>query len=104
MTWGVFPGQEIAQSTIIEKESFLAWKVGSRSHSGSADGLISNGHLQEEAFGIWEDWASYYPPESEARRLLDGVRERRWLVSIVHHDYKNPDALWTFLFENGPLV
>lgn len=27
VTWGVFPGQEIAQSTIIEKPSFLAWKV-----------------------------------------------------------------------------
>lgn len=28
VTWGVFPGQEIVQSTIIEQESFLAWKVG----------------------------------------------------------------------------
>lgn len=27
VTWGVFPGQEIAQTTIIERESFLAWKV-----------------------------------------------------------------------------
>lgn len=27
VTWGVFPGQEIAQSTIIEKNSFLSWKV-----------------------------------------------------------------------------
>lgn len=27
VTWGVFPGQEIAQTTIIEKESFLSWKV-----------------------------------------------------------------------------
>lgn len=27
MTWGVFPGQEITQSTIIETESFLSWKV-----------------------------------------------------------------------------
>lgn len=27
VTWGVFPGQEIAQSTIIERESFLSWKV-----------------------------------------------------------------------------
>ena len=27
VTWGVFPGQEIAQSTIIEKESFVSWKV-----------------------------------------------------------------------------
>jgi hypothetical protein len=27
VTWGVFPGQEIIQSTIIEEESFLTWKV-----------------------------------------------------------------------------
>lgn len=27
VTWGVFPGQEIAASTIIERDSFLAWKV-----------------------------------------------------------------------------
>jgi methylenetetrahydrofolate reductase (NADPH) len=30
VTWGVFPGQEIAQSTIIEKESFLSWKASAR--------------------------------------------------------------------------
>jgi methylenetetrahydrofolate reductase (NADPH) len=28
VTWGVFPGQEIACSTIIERESFFSWKVG----------------------------------------------------------------------------
>lgn len=27
VTWGVFPGQEIVQTTIIERESFLSWKV-----------------------------------------------------------------------------
>lgn len=27
VTWGVFPGKEIVQTTIIERESFLAWKV-----------------------------------------------------------------------------
>ncbi|KAG8973392.1 hypothetical protein FRB90_009937, partial [Tulasnella sp. 427] len=27
VTWGVFPGQEIAQSTIIERASFLTWKA-----------------------------------------------------------------------------
>jgi methylenetetrahydrofolate reductase (NADPH) len=27
VTWGVFPGQEIVQPTIIEQESFLMWKV-----------------------------------------------------------------------------
>ncbi|KAH9981738.1 methylenetetrahydrofolate reduct [Russula compacta] len=41
VTWGVFPGQEIVQSTIIEQESFLTWK--------------------DEAFSIWTDWASQFP-------------------------------------------
>jgi methylenetetrahydrofolate reductase (NADPH) len=27
VTWGVFPGKEIVQPTIIEEVSFLAWKV-----------------------------------------------------------------------------
>jgi len=27
VTWGVFPGQEIVQPTIIEQGSFLMWKV-----------------------------------------------------------------------------
>jgi len=80
VTWGVFPGQEVAQSTIIERESFLAWK--------------------EEAFSFWAEWASYYSPDSEERALLDSVREKRWLVSIIHHDFQDANALWTFLF-NG---
>ncbi|KAH9484119.1 Methylenetetrahydrofolate reductase 2 [Psilocybe cubensis] len=79
VTWGVFPGQEIAQTTIIEAESFLSWK--------------------DEAFSIWSEWASFYRPGSEERKLLEGVRDDRWLVSIVHHDYKNKDALWTFLLD-----
>ena len=27
VTWGVFPGKEIIQPTIVETVSFLAWKV-----------------------------------------------------------------------------
>ncbi|KAJ7188463.1 methylenetetrahydrofolate reductase-domain-containing protein [Mycena filopes] len=82
VTWGVFPGQEIAQTTIIERESFLSWK--------------------EEAFSIWSEWASLYRPQSEERRLLESVRDERWLVSIVHHDYRDPQALWTFLCDDAP--
>ncbi|PCH37893.1 methylenetetrahydrofolate reduct [Wolfiporia cocos MD-104 SS10] len=84
VTWGVFPGQEIAQSTIIEKESFLSWK--------------------NEAFSIWSEWASFYPPDSTERQLLDSIRNERWLVSIVHHDYMDPSALWTFLFGDDAVV
>ncbi|TFK76250.1 methylenetetrahydrofolate reduct [Pluteus cervinus] len=80
VTWGVFPGQEIVQTTIIEKESFLAWK--------------------EEAFSIWSDWGSFYHPDSKEREVINRVHNERWLVSIVHHDYKDPEALWTFLSED----
>jgi len=27
VTWGVFPGKEIIQPTIVEAVSFMAWKV-----------------------------------------------------------------------------
>ncbi|KAI3604823.1 methylenetetrahydrofolate reductase [Moniliophthora roreri] len=80
VTWGVFPGQEIVQTTTIEKEGFGSWK--------------------EEAFSIWLKWASYYPPQSAERALLDKVRREKWLVSVVHHDYKDKDALWEFLFDD----
>jgi methylenetetrahydrofolate reductase (NADPH) len=29
VTWGVFPGKEIVQPTIVEAISFMAWKVNS---------------------------------------------------------------------------
>ncbi|KAL0581124.1 methylenetetrahydrofolate reductase 1 [Marasmius crinis-equi] len=76
VTWGVFPGQEIVQTTIIEKQSFLSWK--------------------EEAFSIWAKWASFYRPDSPEREVLDSVKQDKWLVSVVHHDYKDPEALWRF--------
>ncbi|KAF9446327.1 MTHFR-domain-containing protein [Macrolepiota fuliginosa MF-IS2] len=77
VTWGVFPGQEIIQTTIIERESFLSWK--------------------EEAFTIWSEWASCYRPGSEEHKLLESIRDRRWLINIIHHDYQNPRALWDFV-------
>ncbi|WVQ63161.1 methylenetetrahydrofolate reductase [Kwoniella botswanensis] len=79
VTWGVFPGQEIVQSTIIETESFLAWK--------------------EEAFDIWTEWSLLYPRHSPARKLLEGIASEWWLVSLIHHDYKDKEALWRFLLE-----
>ena len=56
--------------------------------------------LQEEAFSIWTNWASQFPPGSRERKLLEGIRDTRWLVNVTHHDYKDSDALWRFLFED----
>lgn len=27
VTWGVFPGKEIIQPTVVDQDSFLVWKV-----------------------------------------------------------------------------
>lgn len=55
--------------------------------------------LQDEAFSIWSEWALLYRPQSDERLLLERVRDERWLVSIVHHDYRDSEALWTFIFD-----
>lgn len=78
VTWGIFPGKEIAQPTIIEEVSFKAWR--------------------DEAFALWGEWERIYEPGSVTARLIRQVVERYWLVSIVHHDFKDEGALWR-LFE-----
>lgn len=77
VTWGVFPGKEVAQSTIIEEASFRAWR--------------------DEAFAIWREWELLFPPRSATRSLLRNIHDHRWLVTVVHHDYKDPGALWHLL-------
>ncbi|PWN92685.1 MTHFR-domain-containing protein [Acaromyces ingoldii] len=77
VTWAVFPGQEIVQSTIIEEESFKAWR--------------------DEAFAIWAEWELLFAKGSPTRELLRRIGDERWLVTVVHHDFKREKALWTFL-------
>ena len=77
VTWGVFPGTEVAQSTIIEEASFRAWR--------------------DEAFAIWREWELLFPPNSATRSLLRRIHDERWLVTVVQHDYKDPQGLWRLL-------
>lgn len=79
MTWGLFPGKEIAQPTIIDAESFKAWR--------------------DESFAIWSEWELLFPKKSATRELMRGIGEERWLVTVIHHDYKKGEALWEFLLD-----
>ncbi|KAF8987030.1 hypothetical protein BGZ52_006564 [Haplosporangium bisporale] len=74
VTWGVFPGKEIIQPTVIEKVSFLAWR--------------------DEAFEIWREWEHLYPKGSESRKLLHQIGHDYWLFNIVNNDFRDPDGLW----------
>ncbi|KAK6347112.1 hypothetical protein TWF696_007191 [Orbilia brochopaga] len=74
VTWGAFPGKEIVTPTIIEEVSFKAWR--------------------DEAFDIWSEWQRIYPPSSPTAKLLGELKDKLWLVTIIHHDFVDPDALW----------
>ena len=62
VTWGVFPGKEIVQPTIVETISFLAWK--------------------DEAFRLGTDWAKCYPASSPSRRLIEQIMDTWYLINI----------------------
>jgi len=62
VTWGVFPGKEIVQPTIVESISFLAWK--------------------DEAFRLGLDWAHCYEAGSPSRVLIEGIMNSWYLVNI----------------------
>lgn len=68
VTWGVFPASEVLQPTVVDPASFAVWK--------------------DEAFAIWrEEWASLYEEGSASRKLLEGIADSWWLVSVVDNDY-----------------
>ena len=62
VTWGVFPGKEIVQPTIVEAISFMAWK--------------------DEAFRLGADWASCHAAGSPTRILLENIVTDWYLVNI----------------------
>ena len=68
VTWGVFPGKEIVQPTIVETISFLAWK--------------------DEFYKIGRDWSACYDAASPSRHLIDGMMQNWYLVNIVHNDFR----------------
>jgi methylenetetrahydrofolate reductase (NADPH) len=62
VTWGVFPGKEIIQPTIVERVSFVAWK--------------------DEFFHLGQDWAECYSASSPSRYLIEDLMDTWYLVNI----------------------
>lgn len=68
VTWGVFPGQEIIQPTVVEAQSFMAWK--------------------DEAFALWDMWRALYDDESDSAKLVDSISSEWYLVNVVDNNYR----------------
>lgn len=80
VTWGVFPGKEIVQPTIVEALSFMAWK--------------------DEAFELGYQWASIYDSEEgqadgkgrTSRQTVRKMMDEWFLVNIVNNDFRDREA------------
>ncbi|KAI1255146.1 hypothetical protein MGN70_003210 [Eutypa lata] len=74
VTWGVFPGKEIVQPTIVESISFLAWR--------------------DEAYRLGKDWAHCYDANTPSRVLIDKIMDEWYLVNIGKvHSHLNDERL-----------
>ncbi|QPG73229.1 hypothetical protein FOA43_000536 [Brettanomyces nanus] len=74
VTWGCFPGKGVAQPTIVEKISFIAWK--------------------DEFFSILRKWTSLFKNDDDLKRdqattFVDSLINEFTLVNIVDNDYVN---------------
>ncbi|GAB7362908.1 hypothetical protein MBLNU230_g3210t1 [Neophaeotheca triangularis] len=74
VTWGVFPGKEIVQPTIVETVSFLAWR--------------------DEFYMLGSEWSKCYDEGSESRKLITELNESWYLVNIVHNDFRQTRGIF----------
>jgi len=78
LTWGVFPGCEIKQPTVVDTESFLVWK--------------------DEAFALWHHWGEIYEEGSPSRDLIKQITSTWFLVNVVDNDFVCP-TVWALFDE-----
>lgn len=77
VTWGVFPGKEIVQPTVVDQQSFLVWK--------------------EEAFQLWStEWGSLYEEGSPSSKLIADIANNWYLISLVDNDFVDGDLFAVF--------
>ncbi|XP_069803324.1 methylenetetrahydrofolate reductase (NADPH) isoform X1 [Dendropsophus ebraccatus] len=75
VTWGIFPGREIIQPTVVDPVSFMYWK--------------------DEAFALWiEQWAKLYEEESPSRMIVQYIHDNYYLVNLVDNDFPLENCLW----------
>ena len=78
VTWGVFPGREIIQPTIVDPVAFNHWRT--------------------EAFGLWtEQWGKLYDAESVSRKIITNIADSYLLVNLVDNDFPKGNCLFDII-------
>jgi len=75
VTWGVFPGKEIVQPTVVDPIAFNSWK--------------------DEAFALWgEQWGKLYPEDSTSYKLVENIEKTYYLVNLVDNNFPSQTCLF----------
>lgn len=78
VTWGVFPGKEIAQPTVVDPISFNFWK--------------------DEAFSLWiSQWQSLYKEGSQSYNVIQTIYDDFVLVNLVDNDFIKGNCLFDII-------
>jgi methylenetetrahydrofolate reductase (NADPH) len=78
VTWGIFPGKEVVQPTVVDPCAFKIWK--------------------DEAFSLWRDkWSCLYEENSKSRQLLQYIMDTYCLVNLVDNDFPKDSCLFDIL-------
>jgi len=79
VTWGVWPGSEIKQPTVVDPRVFMEiWK--------------------DEAFALWNSqWACLYPQDSKSCEIIKEVENTYYLVNIVDNNFVSGNIFEIFL-------
>ncbi|KAK2495497.1 hypothetical protein MC885_020270 [Smutsia gigantea] len=85
VTWGIFPGREIIQPTVVDPVSFMFWK--------------------DEAFALWtEQWGKLYEEESPSRMIIQYIHDNYFLVNLVDNEFLLDNCLWQVVEDTFELL
>ncbi|EQB79042.1 methylenetetrahydrofolate reductase [Camelus ferus] len=85
VTWGIFPGREIIQPTVVDPVSFMFWK--------------------DEAFALWtEQWGKLYEEESPSRMIIQHIHDNYFLVNLVDNEFPLDNCLWQVVEDTFELL
>eukprot|EP00069_Balaena_mysticetus_P020225 bmy_12774T0 len=85
VTWGIFPGREIIQPTVVDPVSFMFWK--------------------DEAFALWiEQWGKLYEEESPSRMIIQYIHDNYFLVNLVDNEFPLDSCLWQVVEDTFELL
>jgi methylenetetrahydrofolate reductase (NADPH) len=61
--------------------------------------LVTDCHLQDEAYELGYQWAKIYEPGSPSRKLISDYMDNALLVNIVHNDFHQQNMIFAPFFK-----